>query len=76
MNPEFYIDKRTNLFNAEALHETLREKHSMRDHYIHGFVIKNYNEAREIYGPRQMDEGVYLIGSYLNKTFPKLKIFY
>ena len=76
MNPEFYIDKRTNLFNAEALHAVLREKHSMRDHYIHGFVIKNYNEAREVYGPRQMDEGVYLIGNYLNKTFPKLKIFY
>ncbi len=76
MNPEFYIDKRTNLFNAEALHTILREKHSMRDHYIHGFVIKNYNEAREVYGPRQMDEGVYLIGNYLNKTFPKLKFFY
>ncbi|WP_294242204.1 EAL domain-containing protein [Pseudobutyrivibrio sp.] len=76
MNPEFYIDKRTNLFNAEALHTILREKHSMRDHYIHAFVIKNYNEAREVYGPRQMDEGVYLIGNYLNKTFPKLKFFY
>lgn len=76
MNPEFYIDKRTNLFNAEALHTILREKHSMRDHYILGFVIKNYNEAREIYGPRQMDEGIYLIGSYLIKAFPYLKMFY
>ncbi|MBE5903928.1 MAG: EAL domain-containing protein [Pseudobutyrivibrio sp.] len=76
MNPEFYIDKRTNLFNSEALHEMLREKHTMRDHYILGFVIKNYNEAREIYGPRQMDEGIYLIGSYLIKAFPYLKMFY
>ncbi|WP_189270167.1 EAL domain-containing protein [Pseudobutyrivibrio ruminis] len=76
MNPEFYIDKRTNLFNSEALHEMLREKHTMRDHYILGFVIKNYNEAREIYGPRQMDEGIYLIGSYLTKAFPYLKMFY
>ena len=30
MNLEFYIDKRTNLFNAEALHAVLREKHPVR----------------------------------------------
>ncbi len=76
MNPDFYIDKRANIFTAEALHVMLRENHTLRERYILGIAIKNYNDAREIYGPRQMDEGVYLIGNYLLKNFPRFKSFY
>ena len=39
-------------------------------------VVKNYRDMREIYGTRQMDVGLGLIGVYLKKNFKDLKVFY
>ncbi len=76
MNPDLHLDKRSNLFTSEALKTMLSEKHTLKEHYIMAFVIKNYMEAREVYGPGQMDEGIQMIGSYLLKNFNDVQKFY
>ncbi len=76
MNPDFYLDKRSNLFTSEALRSMLSEKSSIKEHFIMAFVIKNYGEAREVYGPGQMDEAITLIGRYMLRTYTDVLSFY
>ena len=75
-NPDLYIERRTDIFNSLALRDYLYEMPRLTDYSYVAFIIHNYGDYRGIYGPRQMDAGLYMIGKYLSKTFPNTKIFY
>lgn len=76
MNPDFYMEGRTWIFNSRALREYLEEINGKKKYEIFAFTIHNYKDLREIYGVKQMDDGVLMIGNYLHKTFPKQSSFY
>ncbi|MBO6128334.1 MAG: EAL domain-containing protein [Pseudobutyrivibrio sp.] len=76
MNPDFYIDIRTRLFNTEGITAYLNEMNSKKHSVIAAFVINHYEEVVEIYGRKQMDKGLGLIGFYLKKNFPDTLLFY
>ena len=66
MNPDFYIERRTRLFNTAGLQEFLDEKSTQKYTQIFGFVINHYLEDVEIYSTKQMDAGINLIGASAN----------
>lgn len=76
MNPDFYIDIRTRLFNTEGIRAYLNEMNPQKHSVIAAFVINHYEEVVEIYGRKQMDKGLGLIGFYLRKNFPDSLLFY
>ena len=75
-NPDFYLESRSYAFNSRALREYLDEINGKKKYKIMAFIIHNYSEVREIYGGRQMDTGISIIGNYLYQTFRKYKVFY
>ena len=76
MNPEYFIERRTRLFNSEGLRIILQDTTRQKYNTIFAFVIRHYQEAIEIYGAKQMDVGIRLIGLYLRRILPKEKLFY
>ncbi|MCR4892084.1 MAG: EAL domain-containing protein [Lachnospiraceae bacterium] len=76
INPEFFIEKRSRLFNLTGLRFLLREKNQLKYDTLLSFIIKHYQEDIEIYGVKQMDVGINLIGSFLRKLLPGEIIFY
>ena len=75
-NPDFYLERRTRIFNSRALREYLEEINGKKSYRLLALVIHNYRDVREMYGVKQMDTGIDLIGEYLKNSFPNLKIFY
>jgi EAL domain-containing protein (putative c-di-GMP-specific phosphodiesterase class I) len=75
-NPDFYIEKRTGLFNQNALNDYIQEMRYKKQFLIFAFVIKNYQDIREIYGVSNMDQGIRLIGQHLKSTYPDITFFY
>lgn len=43
---------------------------------IFAFVIKNYQDVKEIYGVHNMDRGIRLISQYLKANYPGITFFY
>ncbi len=76
MNPDFLLDRRTSLFNREGLLSLLSERDNLKYTKIIAFAIRNYQEIRDIYGATQVDKGLNLIGTYLEKTYPYYLKFY
>ncbi len=76
MNPDYYVDRRSGLFNGIAIKTILDEIKDSKSYKIIGFNINNYQEIREIYSNVQMDNGISLIGEYLNRNFYKALKFY
>ncbi len=75
-NPEFHTEKRTGLFNGNALSEYIQEMRYKKRFLLVAFVIKNYQDVRDIYGAMQMDTGIRLISDYLKAEFPYATSFY
>ncbi len=75
-NPDFYLEPRTWIFNNRALREYVEEINNRKKYTILQFVIHNYADFRELYGARQMDQGIALIGNYLRKEFKDEMVFY
>lgn len=75
-NPDFYLEARSYAFNSRALREYLDEINGKKKFRMMAFIIHNYSEVREIYGGRQMDSGISVMGTYLYQTFRKYKVFY
>ena len=77
LNPDLYLSERGHVYNLPAFHALLGEcwqrKRSCR---VLGFTIQNYNEHREIFGGKQMDDALIGINKYLSETFPHLSSFY
>ena len=75
-NPEFYLDRRGNVFNSTAFRDFIEENNGALNYNILGIVIHNYNDMRDIYGGRQMDEGLTMIVRYITLTYPTFNVFY
>ncbi|MCR5415996.1 MAG: EAL domain-containing protein [Pseudobutyrivibrio sp.] len=76
MNPEYFIERNTRLFNSDGFNKTLIENDKNKPYNILAFTIKNYRELRDIYGTIQMDSGTMMIGDYLLREFSKQLCFY
>ena len=63
-------------FSFPALREYLEERVEKGDFRVLGFALRNYSDAREIYGIKQMEQGLRLICSYIKKAYPSLPFFY
>ncbi|MBQ3381282.1 MAG: EAL domain-containing protein [Oscillospiraceae bacterium] len=63
-------------FSFPALREYLEERVEKGDFRVLGFALRNYSDAREIYGIKQMEQGIRLICSYIKKAYPSLPFFY
>ena len=77
LNPDLYLSDRGYAYNFTAFRALLDEYH--RRHKpcrILGFAIQNYNEHREIFGGKQMDEALSQINKFMTESFPYLSAFY
>ena len=77
LNPDLYLSERGDVFNLPALRALLTER--TRRHHpcrVLGFVLQNYNEHREIFGGRQMDDALTRINRWLVASFPLQTPFY
>ena len=75
-NPDLYITDRGRAFNTRALTEWLDDPQHRKGNLVLGFAIRNYNDERSMYGGLQMDQGLNLIISYLNRKYPQFLLFY
>ena len=75
-NPDLYITDRGPAFNTRAFTEWLEDPLHRKNRRILGFVIRNYNDERSMYGGAQMDQGLALMIHWLVKQFPDLLLFY
>ena len=77
LNPDLFLSERGYVYNLPAfqalLEECFRRK---RDYRLLGFIIQNYNEHREIFGGKQMDEALMAINKWLSESFPQISSFY
>lgn len=75
-NPEYNLENGGIVFNSRALREYLEENLGFHEYRFVGITIHKYREMRDIYGTRQMDEGLFLIARYLTQTFKGSEVFY
>ncbi len=75
-NPDFYLEPRTWIFNRRGLRDLIEEINGEKKFTVFEFILQNYTDYREMYGNRQMDQGISLIGDYLRKVFPYDLVFY
>ncbi len=75
-NPDFYLEGRSWIFNSKAFREYLEEIVPKKNFCMLQVVIHNYRDNRELYGVKQMDQGIHLIGDYMRKTFKHETTFY
>ena len=75
-NPDLYITDRGPAFNSRAFADWLDDPLHRKGTRILGFVIRNYNDERSMYGGVQMDQGLRLIIMYLVKQFPQFLLFF
>ncbi|MCR5669947.1 MAG: EAL domain-containing protein [Butyrivibrio sp.] len=75
-NPEFYLDRRGNVFNSSAFIDYIEEYNGTLSNKVIGLVIHNYNEVRDVYGGKQMDEGLTMISRFLIELVPRGIVFY
>ncbi|MBR4321263.1 EAL domain-containing protein [Treponema sp.] len=75
-NPIYFLSSKAKAFNKKALHAILKEYEDKKNPLIIAFIIHNYNELREIYSPAQMDQGIFMISTFLMKKYPRLLRFY
>lgn len=76
-NPDLYRDRKTGLFNRDALDRIASE--FLRNHKSFTIVvatIHNYESAKALYGSQQMNRSLGLIGRWIQQNFPKDYVFY
>ncbi len=75
-NPEYYLELGGVVFNGKGLRAYLDEYIGIDDYKCLGVGVRNYYEMRDIYGAKQLDAGLNMIGKYCKQQFPKIQIFY
>ena len=75
-NPDLYLSDRGPAFNSRAFRDMLGDTMYKKDFRILGFVLRDYNDERGIYGGIQMDQGLGLIIRYLLRKYPQYTVFY
>ena len=77
LNPDLYLSDRGYVYNLPAFQALVAECYRRRRPCrVLGFVIQNYNEHREIFGGKQMDEAIGRISRWLPNAFPHMSAFY
>ena len=74
-NPAIYTMP-SGSFTFSAFREYIEERVEQKDYRILGFALRNYSDAREVFGLKQMEQGVNLICKYMTETYPSLPFFY
>ena len=75
-NPDLYMEYRGGSFNTRGFRSTLNEIVGERPFRILAFALRNYNDARGIYGGTQMDKGIGMISHYLARKYPARTVYY
>ena len=76
VNPDLYRSDRGPVFNDRGFRTVVDEICGVQKYRILCTTIRNYTDEREIYGARQMDEGITQIGQYLVRNYPDQAVFY
>lgn len=78
LNPESFTDSRLDVFNYAGWKLVQKEYFRKKIHRgsLVGIVVRNYSEMRYIYGDRQFEAGLKMIGRYLNQCCRGLNVFY
>lgn len=76
INPEFCLDQKVGTFNRQALADYIDEHVTDRHRIIFGIIVHKYGEMLDIYGSRQLDSGLSMIGTYLTHSYPEYQVFY
>ncbi len=77
LNPDLYLSERGYVYNLPAFQALLSECYRRcRPCRILGFALQNYNEHREIFGGKQMDDALTRINRWLTDSFPELSAYY
>ncbi len=75
-NPEINLEPRTQLFTAKAFEKFIKEKSSSSFRpVILAIEIKSYDNKRRIYGGKQMDLVLGLVGKFIRESCPRCKSF-
>lgn len=76
INPDLFLSDRGYIYNLAAfralISENFRRRHPCR---VLGFTVQNYQEHREIFGSKQMDEAMVQVCRWLSESFPQLSAF-
>ena len=76
-NPDLFRNKKTELFNREAFSHVVAELLDQgRPFSCMCICIDNYVSMRTLYGPRQLGNGLRLVGRWLRGTFEDCHVFY
>lgn len=75
-NPDFYVEHQTRLLNKAAFRLVAEDRLQSCGIHGFGFVIKDYEEGRILYGSAFIDSFLENIGLYLEKEFPEEDAFY
>lgn len=75
-DPILFLEMEGGVFNQLAFREKMNEIVGEKPYRVFAFVLKNYNDAREIYGGDQMDQGIAMICRYLTEKYPTQTVFY
>ena len=76
-NPDFYKNKMTRLFNADAYMEIAKEKIGREEVFTAlGIVMDNFPIARKTYGKEHLDLCLKEIAEFLQKMYPQMPSFY
>ncbi len=76
INPEFCLDQKVGTFNRQALADYIDEHVTDEDRIFFGIIVHKYGEMLDIYGSRQLDSGLAMIGAYLTHSYPGFSVFY
>lgn len=75
-NPDLFLSERGHAFNMRGFTMTMEENIHRRDYFILGFVIRNYNNERSIFGGQQTDHVIFEVSQFLRQSFPACMPFY
>lgn len=75
-NPEFYLERRTSVFNSNALTDYLEEKRGRAVYRVIGLIVHNYRYMKDIYGGNQMKTAIEQISEFLFNAFRNSSVFY
>lgn len=76
-NPDLFRNKKTELFNREAFNHIVAELLDQeRPFSCLCICIDNYQSMRTLYGPRQLGNGLRLVGRWMRGTFADCHVFY
>ena len=76
INPEFCLDQKVGTFNRQALADYIDEHITDKDRIFFGIIVHKYGEMLDIYGSRQLDSGLAMVGAYLLRSYPEYQTFY